>query len=83
MTISQIKIPLLRVFQSQTFNGEIGTGPAIPRPLEKALRDGYADNFKHVVMASWNNSQYLNYKEINISKTGSFYASWCPRNVRP
>ena len=31
---------IAQIFQSQTFNGQTGTGPAIPRPLEKAFRDG-------------------------------------------
>ncbi len=63
---------IAQVYQSQTFNGNTGTGPAIPRPLEMALREGYIDNFKHLVMSSWNNSQYLNYKEKSLSKTGNF-----------
>ncbi len=66
------KDQIAQVYQSQTFNGNTGTGPAIPRPLEKALRDGYADNFKHLVMCTWNNSRYLKYKEKSLSKTGYF-----------
>ena len=61
-----------QVFQSQTFNGETGTGPSLPRPLEKALRAEYADNFKYLVMSSWNFSQYLKYKETSISRPGNF-----------
>jgi len=66
------------VFQSQTFNGKTGTGPAIPRPLEMALREGYGDNFRYLVMSSWNNDQYLKYKEISISKSGKFMQSEAP-----
>ena len=69
---------IAQIFQSQTFNGETGTGPAIPRPLEKALRDGYADNFKHLVMSSWNNSRYLKYKDKSLSKTGNFMQREAP-----
>ncbi|MCK0134853.1 ABC transporter permease [Arenibacter sp. S6351L] len=72
------KDKLAQVFQSQTFNGTTGTGPAIPRPLERALRDGYADNFKHLVMSSWNISRYLKYKDKSISKTGNFMQSEAP-----
>lgn len=72
------KDKIAQVFQSQTFNGETGTGPAIPRPLEMAFRDGYANNFKHLVMSSWNNSQYLEYKEVSISKTGNFMQAEAP-----
>ena len=72
------KHSIAQVFQSQTFNGEISTGPAIPRPLEKAFRDGYADNFKHIVMSSWNNSLYLKYKEVSISKSGNYMQKPAP-----
>ncbi len=69
---------LAQVFQSQTFNGNTGTGPAIPRPLEKALRDGYADNFKHLVMSTWNNSRYLKYQDKSLSKSGYFMQREAP-----
>jgi len=74
----QNKASIAQIYQSQTFNNQTSTGPAIPRPLEKAFRDGYMDNFKHLVMSSWNNSQYLNYKEISISKTGNFMQATAP-----
>lgn len=69
---------IAQVFQSQTFNETTGTGPAIPRPLEMALREGYQDNFKHIVMSSWNFSQYLEYKDISISREGSFMQRAAP-----
>lgn len=69
---------IAQVFQSQTFNGSTNSGPAIPRPLEMALRDGYADNFKHLVMASWNNAMYLGYKDKNVSKTGNYMQRGAP-----
>lgn len=72
------KNQIAQVFQSQTFNGETGTGPAIPRPLEKALRESYMDNFQHLVMSSWNTSQYLKYKETSISRTGNFMQREAP-----
>ncbi|AEM70315.1 protein of unknown function DUF214 [Allomuricauda ruestringensis DSM 13258] len=72
------KNQIAQIYQSQTVNGETGTGPAIPRPLEKAFRDGYMDNFKHLVMCSWNTSQYLKYKETNISRDGNFMQREAP-----
>ena len=66
------KAKIAQVFQSQTFNGETGTGPAIPRPLEMALRDGYDDNFKHLVMCSWTNDHYLRNGEKSISRAGNY-----------
>ena len=67
-----------QVFQSQTFNGQVGTGPAIPIPLERALRDGYGDNFKYLAMSSWNQQQYLEYKETSISRTGNYIQDIAP-----
>ncbi|RRQ50394.1 ABC transporter permease [Maribacter algicola] len=66
------KEKIAQIFQSQTFNGETGTGPAIPRPLEKALRDGYSDNFEHLIMCSWTNDHYLKYGEKSISRPGNY-----------
>ncbi len=63
---------IAQIFQSQTFNGEIGTGPAIPRPLENLLRDEYGSNFKHLAMSSWTNSRYLKYGTTNITRSGNF-----------
>ena len=62
---------IAQVFQSQTINGDIGTGPAIPRPLEFALREKHSDNFEHIVMASWEQPRYLKYGDINIYTTGN------------
>ncbi len=72
------KNKIAQIYQSQTFNGETGTGPAIPRPLEKAFRDSYMDNFEHLVMSSWNNSQYLKYKDVSLSRTGNFMQREAP-----
>ncbi len=72
------KAKIAQVYQSQTFNGRTGTGPAIPRPLEKALRDGYGDNFKHLIMASWTNDLYLKYEETNLSRPGNYMQREAP-----
>ena len=69
---------IAQVYQSQTFNGKIGTGPAIPRPLEMALRNGYADNFKHIVMSSWNFRKILTYGETRLAKQGNFMQAGAP-----
>jgi len=63
---------IAQVYQSQTSNGNIGTGPSLPRPLEFLLRKEYGDNFKHIAMSSWNNSMYLKYGDNTISKRGNF-----------
>ena len=69
---------MAQLFQSQTFNGNIGTGPAMPRPLEKALRDGYMDNFEYLIMSSWTNDLYLKYGENSISRPGNYMQREAP-----
>lgn len=69
---------IAQVFQSQTFNGRTETGPSIPRPLEKALRDNYGDNFKHLVMSSWTMDLYLKYGETSISRSGNYMQREAP-----
>ncbi len=66
------KNKIAQVFQSQTFNNNTGTGPAIPRPLEKALREGYGDNFKYLIMSSWTSDSYLQFGETNLSRPGNY-----------
>ncbi len=72
------KEKIAQVFQSQTFNGNVGTGPAIPLPLEPALRDGYADNFKHLMMSSWTQDSYIKYKDNSISRPGNYMQPMAP-----
>lgn len=63
---------IAQVYQSQTFNGETGTGQALPRPLEFLLRSSYKDNFEHISMSSWTNSKYLKYGDKLISRSGNY-----------
>ncbi len=72
------KDKIAQVFQSQTFNGRTSTGPAIPLPLEPALREVYGDNFKHLMMSSWTQSSYIGYKENSLSRTGNYMQSNAP-----
>nr|WP_299343575.1 ABC transporter permease [Allomuricauda sp.] len=72
------KEKIAQVFQSQTFNNKVSTGPAIPRPLEFALRESYMDNFEHLVMSSWDFQQYLTYGEKNLARDGNFMQRAAP-----
>src|ERR1700739_2577988 len=57
---------LVRVMQSQTFNGERYTQSAIPLALAPTLRDGYTGpgkDFKYVVIATWSNGHIVAYKD--------------------
>lgn len=69
---------IAQVYQSQTFNEKIGTGNAIPRPLEMELRTNYADNFKHIVMSSWRFRSILTYGEKKLVKEGNFMQQGAP-----
>jgi len=65
------KASIAQVYQSESNNGDTETGPAIPRPLEFALRQDYNDNFKHIVMSSWSQPRYLKFGETNIYRSGN------------
>jgi len=62
---------IAQFYQHQTFNGNIGTGSAIPRPLEFEIREKYGDYFEHVVMSSWQQSNYLEVGDTKISRQGN------------
>ncbi len=65
------KSSIAQVYESSSNNNEIETGPAIPRPLEFALRQDYNDNFEHIVMSSWTQPRYLRFGETNIYREGN------------
>ncbi len=69
---------IAQVYQSQTYNGETGTTAPIPRPLEMALRQGYANDFKHIVMATWPNQGILDYEENKLRKEGIYMQEDAP-----
>jgi putative ABC transport system permease protein len=63
---------IAQVYQSQTHNGNIGTGQSLPRPIENLLRQEYGSNFKHLSMSSWNNTMYLKNGDVNLSRNGYY-----------
>ena len=63
---------IAQVYQSQTYNGNVNTWQAIPRPLEFLLREEYKDNFKHITMSSWTSPLYLKYDGNSISRSGNY-----------
>ncbi|NRB61281.1 MAG: ABC transporter permease [Winogradskyella sp.] len=75
---SRDKAYIAQVYQSETYNGIVDTGAAIPRPLEFALREDYADNFEHIIMSSWNEALNLSYEDINLTFSGNFMQSGAP-----
>ncbi|WP_299118918.1 ABC transporter permease [uncultured Winogradskyella sp.] len=65
------KATIAQVFQHESANDIVDTGPAIPRPLEFAMREQQADNFEHIIMSSWEQPRYLKFGETNIYRTGN------------
>ncbi|MDP5140456.1 MAG: ABC transporter permease, partial [Spirosomaceae bacterium] len=63
---------IAQFWQHQTFNGEVQSSPAMPRPLEFELRNNYAEYFEHIVMSTWEQDRYLRVGEKTISKTGNY-----------
>ena len=69
---------IAQILQTETYNGKTETSDAIPRPLEFAIRKDFADNFKHIVMSSWNQPRYLKYGDINLNFDGNFMQKEAP-----
>lgn len=63
---------LAQVMQHQTVDGKVMTGHAIPRPLESAMRNTYADDFERLSMATWPADHILSVGEHSISQSGNF-----------
>ncbi|MEO1032590.1 MAG: ABC transporter permease [Bacteroidota bacterium] len=66
------KATIAQVFQHESANDIVGTGPAIPRPLEFAMREEFSDNFKHLIMSTWNFTRYISYGDKNINVSGNY-----------
>ncbi|MDH7448145.1 ABC transporter permease [Aquimarina sp. 2201CG14-23] len=69
---------IAQVFQHESANNIIDTGPAIPRPLEFAIRQDYKNNFKHIIMSSWEQPRYIRFAETNIYRRGNAMQEGAP-----
>lgn len=63
---------LAQVLQHQTVDGKVLTGYAIPRPLEKAMRSDYANDFEMIAMSTWTDEHILSIGDLSVSKSGNF-----------
>ncbi len=63
---------IAQVMQSQTINGEIGTGVAVPIPTAKELRDSYGGDFKYIVLSSWTEGHTISIGDKKIWKEGNY-----------
>ncbi|RFZ81866.1 ABC transporter permease [Mucilaginibacter terrenus] len=69
---------IAQVMQHQTFNGKIGTQTAIPIPLGTKLSAEYRNDFKYVVLSSWNYDHILAYGDKKLNQQGSFMQAEAP-----
>jgi putative ABC transport system permease protein len=63
---------IARVMQHGVSNGIVFSGVAMPLPLGKELETNYGDNFKHIVMASWEGGHILSQGDKKLSKNGIY-----------
>jgi len=63
---------IAQVMQNQTSNGRVYSMNAMPFPLGKELETKYGNNFKYIVMSSWEGDHILTVGEKKISKGGAY-----------
>ncbi len=68
-----------QVYQHQTLNGEVYTGPAVPFPMGQELNDGYGSDFKYIAMASWQGYYLLSKDDKHLNKNGMYIDKDGPR----
>jgi len=64
---------IAQVMQNQTYNGETGSQTAVPYLMGEELKKDYANDFKHVTMASWIYDHILSSGEKKLTKSGIFF----------
>ncbi len=70
---------IAQVMQHQTANGTTSSDNSLPIPLGKELQTTYGNNFKYVVMASWQGDNILTAGDKSISQPGMFMDADAPR----
>jgi putative ABC transport system permease protein len=63
---------IAQVMQHQTFNGNKGTESSIPMPLATELKNKYGNNFKYLVIATWQGDRILSVGDKKVSVEGNF-----------
>ena len=64
---------IAQVRQNFSINGEKGTGTTVPYPIAAALRKEYGEDFKQVLIATWNGQHLLSYGDKKRNTHGSFF----------
>jgi len=68
-----------QIWQTQVFNGEAISGPAVPLPLENELKANYSNHLQYVVMASWVGNHVLSHDNKHLSHGGIYMDTEGPR----
>jgi len=63
---------IVKVMQDQTLNGEVFTQDNIPMPMAPTLRQEYGNNFKYVVLSSYNYPHIIGTESKKLNPSGSF-----------
>jgi putative ABC transport system permease protein len=63
---------IAQVFQNNTMNTSVETWSSMPLPMGAELRKTYGSDFKHVVMSSWTESNFLTIGDKKVTKEGNF-----------
>ncbi|HEY1055234.1 MAG TPA: permease prefix domain 2-containing transporter, partial [Emticicia sp.] len=63
---------IAQVMQSQTVNGVIGTGVAVPIPIANELRNSYGNDFKHIILSSWTEGHTISIGDKKVWKDGNY-----------
>jgi putative ABC transport system permease protein len=63
---------IAQVYQNNTMNTSVETWNSEPLPLGAELRKTYGSDFKHVVMSSWTESNFLTTGDKKVTKEGNF-----------
>ena len=61
---------IAQVYVTQTFGTVVYTGSTVSMPLGESLRAGYANNFRNIAMASFNDADVFSRGDKMISSTG-------------
>lgn len=63
---------IARIMQTQTFNGKKMTRDYVPFPIGKALQAKFGNDFKYVVMSSWDNDHILATPDKRLTVKGIY-----------
>ncbi|GAB4014161.1 ABC transporter permease [Spirosoma migulaei] len=69
---------IAQVMRNRTVNGEVGTRPGMPIPMEQSLKTTYGSNFKHVVIGWWTSLHTITLSDQVFSKSGKFMTPEAP-----